>query len=328
MSTPKIDQILDELELKRIKAHKKAKRVFPRAFIRVYVVFVAFILTVIFLIEQFGDPEKTNDSGYGPVVIGVIVAGIFVGSMLAGIYTLLRRGKMWIDFWNDAKTSLMGDLVQEINPSFTYKPEGINIAEFTRADLFGGGIFESEDQVTASVNGSTVSFAECRISQSDSTSTAAGFLGFMVTCPYDMKGVQGPVQYIPVGLMKILPMMASQKSRSSSKKELKEVRDPFVTLSNSFEVYMPEPDEIGNLITEDVLETLDSLSKYFKGRTLHLTFSFNEDHFHMACTWHLNLFRGNLFLKTPLKKSNFINSFKKDLTMINDVIEIMKPIVK
>jgi uncharacterized membrane protein len=150
-----------ELTLKRLEADRleflaKNQGLFKRSFRKFWL-----ILALIFIALGYSlSPDKTIDAF---LFIGPIIASSALAAIVAGIYTLFKKGKMLAEFSKKLKKDFVSQLVYYVNPKLRFKEEGITEEEFDSADLFPSTVtsFTSEDKILGTVEDCKLTVSEC-----------------------------------------------------------------------------------------------------------------------------------------------------------------------
>lgn len=333
METHNYEALVQALEAKRLEHLQKAKKVFPRSFFRVFLVFFG-IFTLFFVsVYLFGD-ARTDNVGENIVtfIIGASLGSAVMGLFVGGIWTLLSRGKISNDFWDEVKEMTLYKLIEDLKLDMEYSPVGIKESVFRRAELFPARTVNSTDQLKSTTKEIVVAECESTEKRNSEEGISTAFRGLFVTKPTTVPKEMGPIKFIPnFGHKDILKITLRQRKMdaSSSNRHLNRLQDDRITLNDSFEVYASNEIDAGSVLSDETLHQMGEIRAFLNdGKTSFFDtmlpssvyFSFNEGHFHAAIYWHRDLFKGNVFLKTSLKETPFIENFEKDLQFIQELM--------
>ena len=207
--TISLDTLIENVEADREKFLVRAKKVFPRAYVRIVIGLFLFIVGGMLLVMGLTSETDVPLSDLQFLLIGAPIMSAIAGLLVAGFFTMLRRGKIWTDFSTLMKLSVLPFLLREQGSRLSYRAEGITAEEWDQALLYTSGIdVTSSDRFAGqAASGRTVQVSEVVVESYDRNDDpgekgrSVRFRGLFVMVDLP-RSVDQPLQAIPTSLFR------------------------------------------------------------------------------------------------------------------------------
>lgn len=324
-----IRSILSELEPQREVLYTKAKRVFPRAFRKTAMWIFGIGLTIWAIASIVGGGEVA----YEPLIF-ISIVSVMLGAMLAGFYTLLRRGRIWLEFAEQFKNEILPPVLKLVNPNLTFNVKGLDETLFDHSKIFfKSSYYTASDLVEDTKTGLKVSevMYERKDRHREAGSNDRKIIFYGLFAVSDLKSGIGDniIQIVPtlgynvnfdkatrigLGLLSLWP----QRSLNYDMKKLDKV-EKMDFGKESFYLLASDPSMAKSLIGESTRKTIQYFVEKFGARKL--LFSIVGDKLFVALDFGKNLFEPGMFLKQSLINEDIINRIGTDVTFIDQLMK-------
>jgi len=336
-----LDDVVQRLEVERIRVKAKTKGLFKRAFLRAWFVIAGIPVILVLILSD----EKLIPS------IGFSVMGAALSAIGAGIYTLVKKGNNRTDFVSKLKKELVSKIVTIVNPELSFFDEGIDREEFIRADMFGGRTIESQDTIKGNIDGHPITITELtNVTHRKSTasnsngSTYTYFNGIFVHLKLTGINLASILKIVPVIAVDNNQILMSRSGASTRRyfnrlkvdMEDKIALDPSSKKGN-YEFFCKSPEVVQSFIKPGNLKVLDFIFEKYESEKKSLFegipflqnlkqrsgiyISIIEDDFYLMLDWNKDMFEPDAFLNRNLVESGIAKNIHSDILFINQIVK-------